>query len=163
MRFLILSIAALCAALAATPASSGNANTFSLEPAAPSAGQVVSLRVDNANGCYRAESSQVQRSGVQVEVRIVISDAGVCLPQWATPSFFGLGTFVPGVYEVTVVECTNAPVPCSVQQTLALVVGGLSNNAATVPTLSRAGLVVAVLTMLLGGLLFGSRVQLDSR
>jgi hypothetical protein len=137
-----IGISILTAVLLVSPYSwAGGANTFTLQPTAVTAGQIVQLRVDSSDGCYGADNIMVERSSGIVDVRFTIADYGPCQPTWFTPRFVPLGTFGPGTYVVRITECKNAPInPCTLRTTLSLKVTGGANAATPVPASSWAGL-----------------------
>lgn len=96
--------------------------TFSLQPSQVRAGQNVNLRIDNPSGCYPVPQIDVLRSGDVVTVNLLTTDAGPCVPEWATPRLVPLGTFAPGHYQVQPFVCSNAPPPlpaCQLREPLA--------------------------------------------
>lgn len=113
--------------------------TFTLQPARAQGGQAVALRMDDPSGCVPAPQIDVERQGNIVNVEVQLTDAGPCLPQWATPRLIPLGTFTPGIYEVRAILCANAPPPepeCALDSTHPLRVFGTTGTRFTVPTLS---------------------------
>ena len=127
----------------------GVADVFTLVPATAGPQDTVQLRIDGALGCYRADSQSVDRAGSVVEVRFDIADVSNCLPQWVTPRLVNLGTFIPGSYEVRIVECRVAAIPCQIVETLQLQVAGqLQQRGRVVPALSIPSMAVLLLATL---------------
>jgi hypothetical protein len=124
----------------------GSTFSYSIEPSNAAPTDVVSLRVDSNQGCYFSELHVVTRNGRDLEIRMAITDIAVCMPGWQTPRLFPLGTFEPGVYELSVVECGNAPVnPCIVSAVRTFTVSGTGSSAAVrIPTLGY----IAVFTLI---------------
>jgi hypothetical protein len=129
-------------------------DSFSLQSSTALPGEEVVFRIDSTTGCYLIDTHTITRNGTQIEMRIATTDVPTCLPHQLTPILLPLGSFAPGVYEITVVECVNAPNPCSVKATLPLTVSGISENVATVPTLS-----LVAMGLLAIGTLLATRVR----
>lgn len=128
---------------------------FSLEPAQAHAGQGVRLRIDSPTGCYPVPQIDVLRAANVVTVNLHVTDAGPCLPEWATPRFVTLGSFGAGNYEIQPFLCGNAPPPapaCLLQTTLPLVVVDSTGIRHVVPTLTDAAAGVLLLLLLIFGL-----------
>lgn len=135
--------------------------TFSLEPAQVYAGHNVNLRIDNPSGCYPVPQIDVLRAGDVVTVNLLTTDAGPCLPEWATPRFVPLGTFNAGNYQVRPFVCSNAPPPlpaCQLRAELPLTVLGSNGTTFTVPALSGAVTLGLGLLMLIAAA-FGTRCR----
>lgn len=128
--------------------------TFTLQPAQTMEGEAVDLRTDDPSGCVFAPQIDMERAGDLVTVEIHETDAGPCLPEWATPRFVPLGTFTLGTYQVKAFLCGNAPPPepeCQLRATLALTVFGSIGTRFIVPVLSSAVMLgLAFAAMVLG-------------
>ena len=136
--------------------------TFSLQPSQVRAGQNVNLRIDNPSGCYPVPQIDVLRSGDVVTVNLLTTDAGQCVPEWATPRLVSLGTFAPGQYQVQPFVCSNAPPPlpaCQLRATLPLTVLGAAGARFTVPAMSGMTATALFLLMLLVGVLGPRRAE----
>lgn len=136
--------------------------TFSLDPAQAVAGEIVTLRLDDATGCFPANLPTIVRSGSTVTFRAHINDSippgvppGGCPPEWVTPRFFSLGPFTPGHYTVEAIICTNSPGPdpCALDDTLQLHVSGSAVARFTVPALSVPMVVGMAFAMMLIGVM----------
>jgi hypothetical protein len=154
---LLLLLGLACPAMAQT--------VFSLDPAQAMAGETVNLRVDDPFGCFSGGLPEIVRDGSVVAVRFYIDDSvppGGCPPTWMTPRTHSLGTFTPGIYEVRVTTCTNAPPtlpPCELHTSLTLTVFGSSGTTFTVPTLSDVATLGLVLLMMTMGVLVARTSQ----
>lgn len=123
---------------------------YTLAPNPASEGQSISLRVDDASGCFPAIGFDVLSQQDSLDVLARMTDAGPCLPQFATPRFVALAGLDAGMYQVRIFRCGNAPPPapeCALDATLSLTVVGAS-AARVVPTLSALGAAVLGMGML---------------
>lgn len=148
MRYLLMLI------LLATTGAAHAQLAFTLQPAQAYKGQGVSLRIDSPTGCYPVLKIDVVRAASVVTVNLHVTDAGPCLPEWATPRFVTLGAFTAGSYQVQPYLCGNAPPPapaCLLQTTLPLAVLGSASTRHTVPALSDTVTAVLALSVMLLG------------
>jgi hypothetical protein len=129
-------------------------SSYSLPSPTALAGEPVWLRIDDPSGCHRAPEIDVARLPGKVEVKAHFTDAGTCLPEWATPRFVALGAFDPGAYIVEVQHCANVPPPfpeCEFNTVLTLTVFGVSGARYTVPSQTSATAILLALLVAVGG------------
>lgn len=138
MRILIATIV-LCAGAATAQ------STFVLSPSTPRAGDEVFVAANSPGGCFPGAGAVVAREGDRVELRITTDDAG-CAP---APVNYSIGTFQPGRYVVTVLECPAPPVPCTTGATLDLTVFGVASSPFSVPSLAAPATWMLVLAFVL--------------